>query len=75
MQVGEGLQKFIIPTKDILTIDTNVQSFLQLLRCITPNMVKRKRSYYNIGSIAGLYHFLVLFMEDPNCSFDKSKQD
>ena len=56
--LGRGFTKIYNTTaKDILTtIDTNVQSFLQLLRCITPNMVKRKKGHIiNIGSIAGLY--------------------
>ena len=56
--LGRGFTKIYNTTaKDILTtIDTNVQSFLQLLRCITPNIVKRKKGHIiNIGSIAGLY--------------------
>ena len=56
--LGRGFTKIYKTTaKDILTtIDTNVQSFLQLLRCITPGMVKRKKGHIiNIGSIAGLY--------------------
>tara|TARA_Y100001970_G_scaffold201913_1_gene245752 strand:- start:915 stop:1646 length:732 start_codon:yes stop_codon:yes gene_type:complete len=56
--LGRGFTK-IYKTKaeDILTtIDTNVQAFLQLLRCVTPSMVKKKRGHIiNIGSIAGLY--------------------
>ena len=56
--LGKGFDK-IYKTKanDIeTTIDTNVKAFLQLLRCIVPNMVKRKKGHViNIGSIAGLY--------------------
>ena len=56
--LGRGFTKiYKTKAKDILTtIDTNVQSFLQLLRCITPSMVKRRKGHIiNIGSIAGLY--------------------
>ena len=56
--LGRGFTKiYKTKAKDILTtIDTNVQSFLQLLRCITPGMVKRRKGHIiNIGSIAGLY--------------------
>ena len=56
--LGRGFTKiYKTKAKDIATtIDTNVQSFLQLLRCITPSMVKKKRGHIiNIGSIAGLY--------------------
>lgn len=56
--LGRGFEK-IYKTKphDIaVTIDTNVKAFLQLLHCITPNMVKNKKGHIvNIGSIAGLY--------------------
>ena len=56
--LGRGFDK-IYKTKAIdiaTTIDTNVQAFLQLLRCIVPSMVKRKKGHLiNIGSIAGLY--------------------
>ena len=56
--LGRGFTKiFNTKLKDInTTIDTNVNALLQLLRCITPNMVKNKRGHViNIGSIAGLY--------------------
>ena len=56
--LGRGFTKiFNTKSKDInTTIDTNVNALLQLLRCITPNMVKNKRGHViNIGSIAGLY--------------------
>ena len=56
--LGRGFNKiFDTKAKDIdTTIDTNVNAFLQLLRCITPNMVKNKMGHIiNIGSIAGLY--------------------
>ena len=56
--LGRGFEK-IYKTKAVdiaTTIDTNVQAFLQLLRCIVPSMVKRKKGHIiNIGSIAGLY--------------------
>ena len=43
--------------KDInTTTDTNVTSFLHVLRAVVPGMVNRKRGHIiNIGSIAGLY--------------------
>ncbi len=56
--LGKGFTKiFSTKAKDIdTTIDTNVNAFLQLLRCITPNMIKKKMGHIiNIGSIAGLY--------------------
>ena len=56
--LGRGFDKiYKTNRKDIsTTIDTNVVAFLQLLRCITPNMVKEKKGHIvNIGSIAGLY--------------------
>ena len=56
--LGRGFTKiFSTKAKDIdTTIDTNVNAFLQLLRCITPSMVKKKMGHIiNIGSIAGLY--------------------
>ena len=56
--VGRGFSKiFATKAKDIdTTINTNVNAFLQLLRCITPNMVKNKMGHiFNIGSIAGIY--------------------
>ena len=56
--LGRGFTEiFKTKAKDIsATIDTNVNAFLQLLRCITPNMVKRKKGHIiNVGSIAGLY--------------------
>ena len=56
--LGRGFTKiFNTKSKDInTTIDTNVNALLQLLRCITPSMVKNKRGHIiNIGSIAGLY--------------------
>lgn len=50
-------QIFSTKAKDIdATIDTNVNAFLQLLRCVTPYMVRKKMGHViNIGSIAGLY--------------------
>tara|TARA_A100001015_G_C14901751_1_gene676670 strand:- start:191 stop:925 length:735 start_codon:yes stop_codon:yes gene_type:complete len=56
--LGRGFSKiFETNSKDIsTTINTNVLSFLQLLRCLLPNMVKNKKGHIvNIGSIAGLY--------------------
>ena len=56
--LGRGFDKiYKTNRKDIsTTIDTHVVAFLQLLRCITPNMVKEKKGHIvNIGSIAGLY--------------------
>ena len=56
--LGRGFTKiFKTKAKDIdTTIDTNVNAFLQLLRCVVPNMVNKKRGHIiNIGSIAGLY--------------------
>ncbi len=56
--LGRGFDKiYKTRAKDIsTTIDTNVQSFLQLLRCVVPGMVRRKKGHViNIGSIAGLY--------------------
>lgn len=56
--LGRGFTKiFKTNAKDIdATIDTNVNAFLQLLRCIVPNMVKNKKGHIiNMGSIAGLY--------------------
>ena len=56
--LGRGFTEiFNTKAKDIdTTIDTNVNAFLQLLRCITPHMVKNKKGHIiNIGSIAGLY--------------------
>ena len=45
--LGRGFSKiFNTKAKDIdTTIDTNVNAFLQLLRCITPHMVKNKRGH------------------------------
>ncbi|MAJ23897.1 MAG: hypothetical protein CMP36_00130 [Rickettsiales bacterium] len=47
--LGRGFTKiFSTKAKDIdTTIDTNVNAFLQLLRCITPSMVKKKNGTYN----------------------------
>ena len=56
--VGRGFEKiFDTKSEDInTTIDVNVKSFLQILRCIIPNMKKNKKGHIiNIGSIAGLY--------------------
>ncbi|MDC0651902.1 SDR family oxidoreductase [Alphaproteobacteria bacterium] len=56
--IGRGFSKiFETSAEDIdTTIDTNVNSFLQLLRCTVPNMIKNKKGHIiNIGSIAGLY--------------------
>jgi 3-hydroxy acid dehydrogenase/malonic semialdehyde reductase len=56
--LGRGFDKiYKTKAKDIsTTIDTNVQSFLHLLRCVVPGMVRRKKGHViNIGSIAGLY--------------------
>ena len=39
-----------------VTVDTNVNALLQLIRCILPNMIKNKKGHIiNVGSIAGLY--------------------
>ncbi len=39
-----------------ITVDTNINAFLQLIRCVVPNMIKNKKGHIiNIGSIAGLY--------------------
>ena len=56
--IGKGFKKIYKTTADEInqTINTNVNSFLQILRCVIPNMVKRKKGHiFNIGSIAGLY--------------------
>ena len=56
--LGRGFDKiYKTKAKDIsTTIDTNVRSFLHLLRCVVPSMVRRKKGHViNIGSIAGLY--------------------
>ena len=56
--IGRGFSKiFNTKSKDInITIDTNVNALLQLLRCLTPSMVKNKKGHIiNVGSIAGLY--------------------
>ena len=39
-----------------ITTETNITSFLHLLRAVVPGMVKRKRGHIiNLGSIGGLY--------------------
>ena len=39
-----------------ITTETNITSFLHLLRALVPNMVKKKKGHLiNIGSIGGLY--------------------
>jgi NADP-dependent 3-hydroxy acid dehydrogenase YdfG len=56
--VGRGFAPiFKTDPKDInTTTDTNVTSFLHVLRAVVPGMVNRKRGHIiNIGSIAGLY--------------------
>jgi|TARA_B100000809_G_scaffold213379_1_gene217695 NADP-dependent 3-hydroxy acid dehydrogenase YdfG len=56
--VGRGFSPiFKTDPKDInTTTDTNVTSFLHVLRAVVPGMVNRKRGHIiNIGSIAGLY--------------------
>ena len=56
--VGRGFDKiFNTKAEDInITIDTNVKAFLQVLRCVIPSMVRKKRGHViNVGSIAGLY--------------------
>ncbi|MBF87838.1 MAG: oxidoreductase [Pelagibacterales bacterium] len=56
--VGRGFAPiFLAEPEDInTTTETNVTSFLHLLRAIVPGMVKRKKGHIiNIGSIAGLY--------------------
>ncbi len=56
--VGRGFAPiFLAEPEDInTTTETNVTSFLHLLRATVPGMVKRKRGHIiNIGSIAGLY--------------------
>ncbi len=56
--VGRGFSPiFKTNPKDInTTTDTNVTSFLHVLRAVVPGMVNRKRGHIiNIGSIAGLY--------------------
>lgn len=51
----ESIQKTKI--EDIkITVDTNVIALLNLLRSVTPNMIRNKKGHIiNIGSIAGLY--------------------
>jgi len=56
--VGKGFAPiFLAEPEDInTTTETNVTSFLHLLRAIVPGMVKRKKGHIiNLGSIAGLY--------------------
>ena len=56
--VGRGFSPiFKTDPKDInTTTDTNVTSFLHVLRAVVPGMVNRRRGHIiNIGSIAGLY--------------------
>ena len=56
--VGKGFAPiFLAEPEDInTTTETNVTSFLHLLRAVVPGMVKRKRGHIvNLGSIAGLY--------------------
>jgi 3-hydroxy acid dehydrogenase/malonic semialdehyde reductase len=56
--VGKGFSPiFKTSPKDInTTTETNVTSFLHVLRAVVPGMVERKRGHIiNLGSIAGLY--------------------
>ena len=56
--VGRGFAPiFQAEPKDInTTTETNITSFLHLLRAVVPGMVERKKGHIiNIGSIAGLY--------------------
>ena len=56
--VGKGFSPiFLAEPSDInTTTETNVTSFLHLLRAVVPGMVERKKGHIiNIGSIAGLY--------------------
>ena len=56
--VGKGFSPiFKTAPKDInTTTETNVTSFLHVLRAVVPGMVERKRGHIiNLGSIAGLY--------------------
>ena len=56
--VGKGFSPiFKTDPKDInTTTETNVTSFLHVLRAVVPGMVERKRGHIiNLGSIAGLY--------------------
>ena len=56
--VGKGFSPiFKTDPKDInTTTETNITSFLHVLRAVVPNMVKNKRGHVvNLGSIAGLY--------------------
>ncbi|MAW58056.1 MAG: oxidoreductase [Alphaproteobacteria bacterium] len=56
--VGKGFSPIFLAEPDDIntTTETNVTSFLHLLRAVVPGMVKRKKGHIiNIGSIAGLY--------------------
>lgn len=56
--VGKGFSPiFKTEPEDInITTDTNVTSFLHVLRAVVPGMVNRKRGHIiNLGSVAGLY--------------------
>ena len=56
--VGKGFSPIFLAEPDDIntTTETNVTSFLHLLRAVVPGMVNRKKGHIiNIGSIAGLY--------------------
>jgi len=56
--VGRGFSPIFLAEPDDIntTTETNVTSFLHLLRAVVPGMVNRKKGHIiNIGSIAGLY--------------------
>ena len=56
--VGKGFSPiFKTKPEDInITTDTNITSFLHVLRAVVPGMVNRKRGHIiNLGSVAGLY--------------------
>ena len=56
--IGKGFSPIFLAEPDDIntTTETNVTSFLHLLRAVVPGMVNRKKGHIiNIGSIAGLY--------------------